>query len=346
MVRDAHGRKMSKSLGNIIDPMDVIRGITLEGLHETLNQGNLEQKEIEKAKQGQKQDYPNGIPECGTDALRFALCSYTAQGRDINLDVLRVQGYRFFCNKLWNATKFAMMYLGQGFRPSKDGVASLLKANKGQNKAATHVPLPTVDEMKTDVGLDALDSCLKSNKFLGGGDQATQVDAAAFEALQDSPYYWKYKATCQWYHRLNALTDQERKALPNGPGGMLKPQPAPLTLMDKWILSRLAFAADQCHQGFTQYNFPIATTALYNFWLYELCDVYLEYLKPVFSSGSAEAVATARAVLHACLDGGLRLISPFMPFISEELYQRLPKVAGADIKSITVADYPKDLPYR
>ena len=81
MVRDAHGRKMSKSLGNIIDPIDVIRGTTLEGLHESLEGGNLDPREVEKARQGQKQDYPNGIPECGTDALRFALCSYTAHGQ-------------------------------------------------------------------------------------------------------------------------------------------------------------------------------------------------------------------------------------------------------------------------
>jgi valyl-tRNA synthetase len=110
MVRDAHGRKMSKSLGNVIDPMDVINGITLEGLHQQLFDSNLDPKEIDKAKAGQKQDYPNGIPECGTDAMRFALCSYMTQARDINLDILRVQGYRFFCNKLWNATKFALMY--------------------------------------------------------------------------------------------------------------------------------------------------------------------------------------------------------------------------------------------
>lgn len=86
MVRDAHGRKMSKSLGNVIDPMDVIQGITLEKLHEQLYTSNLDPKEIEKAKQGQKQDYPNGIPECGTDALRFALCAYMSQGdlKDVN----------------------------------------------------------------------------------------------------------------------------------------------------------------------------------------------------------------------------------------------------------------------
>lgn len=71
MVRDAHGRKMSKSLGNVIDPVDVVTGVTLETLHEQLTDSNLDPKEIEKARQGQKQDYPNGIPECGTDALRF-----------------------------------------------------------------------------------------------------------------------------------------------------------------------------------------------------------------------------------------------------------------------------------
>lgn len=111
MVRDAHGRKMSKSLGNVIDPLDVIHGVKLEELMAQLEGSNLDPAEIDRAKEGQKQDYPQGIPECGTDALRFALCQYTSQGRDINLDVKRVQGYRFFCNKLWNATRFALNYL-------------------------------------------------------------------------------------------------------------------------------------------------------------------------------------------------------------------------------------------
>lgn len=81
MVRDAHGRKMSKSLGNVIDPIHVVRGISLEELHAQLLDGNLDPKEIEKAKAGQKKDFPNGIPECGTDALRFALCAYTTHGK-------------------------------------------------------------------------------------------------------------------------------------------------------------------------------------------------------------------------------------------------------------------------
>jgi len=118
MVRDAHGRKMSKSLGNVIDPLDLIKGISLEDLHKRLLSSNLDPKEIGKAQAGQKVDYPDGIPECGTDAMRFALCVYTAQGRDINLDVNRVVGYRHFCNKIWNAMKFSIKGLGEGFTPS------------------------------------------------------------------------------------------------------------------------------------------------------------------------------------------------------------------------------------
>ena len=339
MVRDAHGRKMSKSLGNIIDPLDVINGISLEGLHETLMTGNIDPKEVEKAKLGQKQDYPNGIPECGTDALRFALCAYTAQGRDINLDVLRVQGYRFFCNKLWNATKFAMMYLGENFKAHK--LEDLKKAKKASK--ANYVPLPP--SLTSDGALTTLENVLKGNAFLAG-NEPTQIDKLAFEGLQGtSPSYWKFKATTQWFHRMNAMTEAERMALKPGPGGMLEPQPAPMSLMDRWILSRLSFAAQQCQEAFEQYNFPKATTALYNFWLYELCDVYLEYLKPLFASASAEVQATAKTVLHACLDNGLRLISPFMPYISEELFQRLKK-AEKTPKSICVHAYPKNLPYR
>jgi valyl-tRNA synthetase len=79
IIRDAHGRKMSKTLGNVIDPLDVINGISLDKLQEQLKNSNLDPKEYEKACEGQKNDYPNGIPECGTDALRFAFCAYANQ---------------------------------------------------------------------------------------------------------------------------------------------------------------------------------------------------------------------------------------------------------------------------
>ncbi|KAK4353318.1 hypothetical protein RND71_028836 [Anisodus tanguticus] len=117
MIRDAHGRKMSKSLGNVVDPLEVINGITLDGLHKRLKEGNLDAKDFERAKEGQAKDFPSGIPECGADALRFALVSYTAQSDKINLDNQRVVGYRQWCNKLWNAIRFAMSKLGEDYTP-------------------------------------------------------------------------------------------------------------------------------------------------------------------------------------------------------------------------------------
>lgn len=108
--------------------------------------------------------------------------------------------------------------------------------------------------------------------------------------------------------------------------------------MDLWILSRLATAVDSSNKGFSTYEFTASTNALYNFWLYDLCDVYLECIKPIFQSGSDIEKASARQTLFTCLDNGLRLISPFMPYISEELYQRLPRTAGP--LSICIAPYP------
>jgi valyl-tRNA synthetase len=114
IVRDAHGEKMTKSKGNAIDPIDVIEGITLEELHASLLKGNLDPRDVEKAKETQRRMFPNGISECGTDALRFALCSYFGgQSTDINLDINRVVSYRHFCNKIWNAHKLSTLWLSQ-----------------------------------------------------------------------------------------------------------------------------------------------------------------------------------------------------------------------------------------
>ncbi|RCH89255.1 AP-1 adaptor complex sigma subunit Aps1, partial [Rhizopus stolonifer] len=245
MIRDAHGRKMSKSLGNVIDPVDVIEGITLQGLHDKLNLGNLDPKEIKKATAGQKADFPKGIPECGTDALRFALCAYTTGGRDINLDILRVEGYRKFCNKLWNATRFALMKLGDDFKP------------------------------------------------------------------QDS-------------------------AEPSGHE----------SLADKWILAKLNKCAVNTNKALEERNFKAATDFVYQFWLYELCDVYIEAIKPVCdvdTTGDEAAQirkVTAQNTLYTCLEAGLKLMHPFMPFVTEELYQRLSRRAQDTVHTIVKAKFP------
>tara|TARA_B100000131_G_scaffold40488_1_gene36589 strand:- start:1927 stop:5157 length:3231 start_codon:yes stop_codon:yes gene_type:complete len=243
MVRDAHGRKMSKSLGNVIDPLHVIEGIDLEALHATLIGGNLDEKERKKAQAGQKADFPGGIPECGTDAMRFALVSYTAQGRDINLDVSRVVSYRHWCNKLWNAIKFAMMNLGEGYVPPSD---------------------------------------------------------------------------------IN--TSFDLKKLPHAA---------------QWILSRLNEACGATNVAMEAYDFTVATSAVYAFWQYEVCDVFIEIIKPVMNGDDEVAKKGTRDALWICLDTGLRLLHPFMPFVTEELWQRLPRTRDENTpKSIMIADYP------
>ncbi len=112
---------MSKSKGNVIDPLEVMDSCNLDVLLQKLYDSNLPESEIKKAIATKQKDFPNGIPECGTDALRFALLSYMIQN-SINLDVKRVVGYREFCNKLWNIVKFGMSNFPENFVPSKNGI--------------------------------------------------------------------------------------------------------------------------------------------------------------------------------------------------------------------------------
>ncbi|KAI0002185.1 hypothetical protein BJV74DRAFT_876641 [Russula compacta] len=240
MIRDARGRKMSKTLGNVIDPLDVIQGLSLEKLHEKLYEGNLDAAEIGKAELGQKKDFPKGIPQCGTDALRFALCAYSGGGRDINLEILRVEGYRKFCNKILNATKFVMLKLDETFRPEP-------------------TPKPTGNE----------------------------------------------------------------------------------SLVERWILHKLNVATAETNKQLGERNFMAATNAVYNFWLYELCDVYIEAMKPMTDPSVPEQTRiSAQQTLYTCLDHGLRLLHPFMPFVTEELWQRLSRRPNDARLSIMVSRYP------
>ena len=119
IVKDREGRKMSKSLGNVIDPLQIIDGAPLEELLNSLISGNLPQNELDRSLKEKQKEFPNGIPECGADSLRLGLMSYLIQGRNINLDINRVIGYRFFGNKLWNAFKFLKIHTEKGFKQEK-----------------------------------------------------------------------------------------------------------------------------------------------------------------------------------------------------------------------------------
>jgi valyl-tRNA synthetase len=119
IIKDKEGRKMSKSVGNVIDPLQVIGGAPLQELIDAIQSGNLPKQELERSIREKQKEFPDGIPECGADSLRLGLMSYLVQGRNINLDLSRVVGYRYFGNKLWNAFKFLKIYLEKDFKHQK-----------------------------------------------------------------------------------------------------------------------------------------------------------------------------------------------------------------------------------
>ncbi|RUS79192.1 hypothetical protein EGW08_013050, partial [Elysia chlorotica] len=246
MVRDAHGRKMSKSLGNVIDPLDVINGISLQNLHQRLEQGNLDPSEVSVAKEAQRKDFPNGIPACGSDALRFTLCSYNIKNVDINFDITHAESRKRFCNKIWQSFKFVQSKLESDFTP------------------------------------------------------AEQFKLSGFEGSTDL-----------------------------------------------WILSRLSHMVESCDVHFESYDLHLVTASLQQFWYQEFCDVYLEAIKPVFADEQEDRshrVAVCH-ILHLCTDTFLRAAAPFMPFLCEELYQRLPAGKQQKAPSICVAPYPRPEQY-
>ena len=220
----------------------MIEGISLQGLHDKLQEGNLPQKEIDLAKKGQKESYPNGIPVCGTDAVRFGLCSYTSHGKKINLEITKIESYRNFCNKMYNTVKFSLLSLGESFTPSE------------------HEP--------------------------------TECKTAA----------------------------------------------------ERWILSRLNNAIQQTREAVENYQLGEACQILYSWWLYDLCDNFIEISKP-YVYGDAypkETQESVKQTIYTCLDSGLRLFHPFMPFLAEELFQRLPRrKSESNLESIMVALYPE-----
>jgi valyl-tRNA synthetase len=158
LVRDAEGQKMSKSKGNVLDPLDLIDGVDLDTLIEKRTTGMMQPQLKAHIEQATRKEFPKGIPAYGTDALRFTFASLATTGRDVRLDLGRVEGYRNFCNKLWNASRFALMNT-EGEDCGPEGEMQLGLADRwirSRMSEATRVALESFDAYRLDLAAQAI----------------------------------------------------------------------------------------------------------------------------------------------------------------------------------------------
>ena len=235
LIRDGHGQKMSKSKGNVLDPLDLIEGIELEPLVKKRTSGLMQPQMAPAIDKATRQEFPDGISAFGTDALRFTFAALATNGRDIRFDLGRIEGNRNFCNKLWNAARFVLMQ------------------TEGQ-----------------------------------------EVNSAS----------------------------------------------APNTI-DRWIISRMNRVLIEFDEHLRSYRLDLAAQALYEFIWNEYCDWYLEFSKSTVLTGSPEEQAAIRHTLLIVLETSLRMLHPIMPFITEEIWQRVKSPLGISGDSIMMQPFPE-----
>ena len=195
LVRDGQGQKMSKSKGNVLDPIDLIDGIDLETLVAKRTTGLMNPKDAQKIEKATRKEFADGIPAFGTDALRFTFTSLASTGRDINFDLKRIEGNRNFCNKIWNATRFVLMNC-----VDKEGNA--LNIDKTANTELWELPEQWI--------MSRLNSTVKAIH--------EHMSQYRFDLVSQDIYEFIWNEYCDWYVELakSSLNDEsvsaERKA--------------------------------------------------------------------------------------------------------------------------------------
>ena len=194
LIRDEVGQKMSKSKGNVLDPLDMIDGISLDDLMEKRT-GNMMQPQLaEKIGKRTKKEFPEGIAPHGTDALRFTLAAMASTGRDINWDMKRLEGYRNFCNKLWNASRYVML--------SVAGEEAVENADGGR--------IEITDAMKAACGVNGEDAALSladrwiiSRLQRAESEVRRHMDQYRFDMAAQTLYEFIWNEYCDWYLELS-----------------------------------------------------------------------------------------------------------------------------------------------
>ncbi|MDX2052914.1 MAG: valine--tRNA ligase [Polyangiaceae bacterium] len=237
MVVDETGEKMSKVKGNTLDPLDLIHGSSFDHVAQRTMPG----APLAEALQKFKKAYPStaqmgqAFPAYGADSIRLTLCSYSPQAKRISLSPKRIEGYRNFCNKVYNAVRYSLPHI-------------------------------------------------------------------------------------------------EGQAVASAPS-------APQHLVNRWILSRLGSVSEQASQSIEAFRLDEASSAIYHFFWDELCDWYLEFSKAILTLGTPSEQAEVRQTLAYVVEGALRALHPFAPFLTEELWQRIPRPSDRPL-SIALSPYP------